>query len=168
MPMKALFIGRFQPFHMGHLLILEYIHKMYDHIIIGIGSSQYSGTMENPFSFTERKTMIVESLKEKNISNYSIVAIPDIHDPPHWVSHVLSIISDFDIVISNNELTKKLFSEQGYTVKKTQFFERQKYAGKEIRKNIINDKEWENLVPAPVVKIMKRIDGVKRIKNLND
>jgi len=56
--MKALFIGRFQPFHKGHLLFLKSIYTQYDKIIIGIGSSQYSNSLDNPFSYDERKMMI--------------------------------------------------------------------------------------------------------------
>ena len=53
--MKALFIGRFQPFHNGHLKVVQEILKEFDEVIIGIGSSKYSGTLDNPFSGEERK-----------------------------------------------------------------------------------------------------------------
>ena len=102
--MNALFIGRFQPFHKGHLKVLQDILKKYDEIIIGIGSSQYSHVIDNPFSEEERKKMIKETFKMVDIKNYEIIAIPDIHDPPNWVSHVLSIAKDFDVVISNDVL----------------------------------------------------------------
>ena len=51
--MTALFIGRFQPFHSGHVDAIKQISEK--EIIIGIGSSQYSGTDDNPYSFEERK-----------------------------------------------------------------------------------------------------------------
>ena len=65
--MKALFIGRFQPFHKGHLKAIKYLFNKYDGIIIGVGSSQYSNTVENPFSSDERMLMIRESLKQEKI-----------------------------------------------------------------------------------------------------
>ncbi len=164
MIMNALFIGRFQPFHKGHLLFLQSICKQYDEIIIGIGSSQYSDTQENPFSYDERKMMIEKSLEEVGLTNYRITAIPDIHNPPQWVSHVISIVSDFDVVLSNNSLTKKLFSEKGYVVKKTDLFSRENYSGKEIRKRMMQNKLWEELVPKAVSTIINNIDGVKRVK----
>ena len=61
--MKALFIGRFQPFHIGHLKVILEASKKYKKIIIGIGSSQYCNTIDNPFTYEERKLMIDESLK---------------------------------------------------------------------------------------------------------
>ena len=164
--MKALFIGRFQPFHKGHLMLLKSIYKDYDEIIIGVGSSQYSNTLENPFTADERIKMIESSLKKNNINNYKIVLIPDIHNPPIWASHVLSIVPDFNIVLTNNSFTKQLFSEKGYTVKRTQIFEKNKYSGKEIRRRMINDIAWEDLVPSQVAEIIKEVNGVMRLKKM--
>ena len=166
--MNALFIGRFQPFHKGHLLFLQNICKNYDKIIIGIGSSQYSNTKDNPFSFDERKMMVEKSLDKVGITNYCIVAIPDIHDPPNWVSYVLTIVSDFDVVLSNNSLTKQLFSEKEFVVKNTNMIKREIYSGKEIRKRIISNRSWKELVPKPVEKIIKDVNGVKRIQDLSN
>jgi len=166
--MKALFIGRFQPFHKGHLKIIEELSSKYNEIIIGLGSSQYWNQIENPFSEDERKKMIVLSLKNNNITNFKIVAIPDIHDPPNWVSHVLSVIEDFDVVISNNPLTIKLFSEKGFNVVETPPYKKEKYSGKVIRKNIKNGLEWEDLVPKATQEVIKEIDGVTRLKKLGN
>jgi nicotinamide-nucleotide adenylyltransferase len=166
--MKALFIGRFQPFHKGHLKIVEDIVSKYDEIIIGIGSSQYYNKIENPYSDAERREMIETTLKSVKITNFEIISIPDIHDSPNWVSHVLSIINNFDVVISNNPLTLKLFSEQGFKVIKTPEYEKDKYSGKKIRSKMINGLDWEDLVPDPVSKIVKKIDGVQRLKNLSE
>ena len=60
--MKSLFIGRFQPFHNGHLKVIKHLSTTYEEIIIGIGSSQYHNESENPFTADERKKMIEESM----------------------------------------------------------------------------------------------------------
>lgn len=165
--MDSLLIGRFQPFHKGHLQLIQGVCAEYDEIIIGVGSSQYGNTLENPFTSDERKLMIEESLGEIGVKNYRVVLIPDIHNYPRWVDHVVSIISDFDVVISNSTLTKRLFSEKGYDVKKTSLYDRGRFSGREIRRRIINDEPWENLVPGPVYNIIKNIDGVNRLKKLS-
>lgn len=165
--MKALFIGRFQPFHRGHLLVLQQLSTQYKEIIIGIGSSQESNTQENPFSEQERKLMITRSLEAVGIHEYRVVSIPDIHDPPHWVDHVCNIVSDFDAVIANNPFTRKLFSEKGYVVKGTARFQRNLYSGKEIRRRMAQKEPWEDLVPEAVVRIMKEIDGAQRVQHLS-
>lgn len=164
--MKALFIGRFQPFHTGHLLIAQRLSTQYEEIIIGIGSSQYRNTSENPFSYEERKQMITESLKGTGIRNYRIVSIPDIHDPPRWVDHVVSIVSDFDVVIANNPLTRKLFSDKGFIVRGNAYFDKRHYSGKEIRRRMRENESWDELVPKAVVTIIRDIHGVERVKNV--
>jgi nicotinamide-nucleotide adenylyltransferase len=164
--MKALFIGRFQPFHNGHLNLLKMISKEYSKIIIGIGSSQYGNLKDNPFTSEERISMIKNTLEKKNIYNFKIVLIPDINDPPVWVDHVLSIISDFDVVVTNNSFTRKLFVDKGYVVKTTPIFNKEKYSGKEIRKRIYKNEIWKDLIPEDVLRIIEKNDGVKRIKLL--
>ncbi|EQD45121.1 nicotinamide-nucleotide adenylyltransferase, partial [mine drainage metagenome] len=52
--MRAFVVGRFQPFHNGHLHVIKEILSQYSSVIIGIGSAQYSHTMENPFTAGER------------------------------------------------------------------------------------------------------------------
>ncbi len=165
--MKALFIGRFQPFHLGHLLLLQRLSPQYEEIIIGIGSSQYQDTIDNPFSESERNRMITRSLQSADIKNYRIVSIPDIHNPPKWVDHVCSIVNDFDVVIANNPLTRSLFSEKGYLVKGTAYFDRKRYSGKEIRRRIVHDEPWKDLVPPVVSDLILEINGVSRLKSIS-
>jgi len=166
--MKALFIGRFQPFHNGHLKVIQEGITDFSFLYIGVGSSQYEHTLENPFSYTERKTMIEVALNEQQRSQIQIIPIPDIHDPPRWVQHVRTIIDDFDIVISNNSFTAQLFKEQGYRIKQTVLFNRNILSGKEIRKRMILDLPWQTLVPEPVTAYLSSIEAVYRLKNIND
>ena len=161
--MKALLIGRFQPFHNGHLHLIQELSKTYTTIIIGVGSSQYSHTADNPFSYDERREMITKSLADAGITNYRILAIPDIHDPPHWVDHVLTYITDFDVVISNNPETCRLFTDHGYTVKRTTLYKRDHYSGQEIRKRLASGERWTSLVPPAVATIIKEIHGQNRL-----
>jgi nicotinamide-nucleotide adenylyltransferase len=162
--MKALFIGRFQPFHNGHLQLLLKLYKTYELIIIGIGSSQYSHTTENPFTLEERKTMISTTLQNNRITNATIISIPDLHDPPNWVNHVTNLTPNFDVVITNNAFTKQLFQEQGYTVKPTPLINREQFSGRNIRKKIKNQKPWKSLVPLEVYNYIKKINGETRIR----
>jgi nicotinamide-nucleotide adenylyltransferase len=165
--MKALFIGRFQPFHLGHLSLIQQLSNQYELIIIGIGSSQYHDISDNPFSEDERYQMITQSLDAVGIHKYRIVSIPDIHNPPQWVDHVCSIVSDFDLIITNNPFTKKLFSEKGYMVKGTTYFDWKRFSGKEIRRRMAEDEPWSDLIPKVVFKIIQDIDGVNRVKRIS-
>ena len=78
--MKALLIGRFQPFHNGHLKIIQNLSKEFSEVIIGIGSSQYAHALENPFTADERILMIKKSLEKidiKTLESYQILAISE-------------------------------------------------------------------------------------------
>ena len=58
-------IGRFQPFHNGHLeLVLKALEDYTDDLIIFIGSAQKSRTNRNPFTYFERSVMIREVLQD--------------------------------------------------------------------------------------------------------
>ncbi len=55
---RGLYIGRFQPYHNGHDKMMSIISSNVDEVIIGIGSSQESYTLYNPFTYEERLRMI--------------------------------------------------------------------------------------------------------------
>ena len=164
--MRSLMIGRFQPFHNGHLEVVRKIVSEADAVIIGIGSAQYSHTPENPFTAGERHLMISKSLEAEDIHAFYLVPIVDVNRYSIWVSHVETLVPPFDRVYTNNPLTRRLFKEDGYDVSGSPLYDREKYSGKEIRDRIRVGAEWENLVPSAVVEVLKEIDGINRIKEL--
>ena len=168
--LTALIIGRFQPFHLGHLKLIKCIENSSDvkRLIICIGSSQFKNTKENPFSSSERKEMIENSLKGIIKIPYEIFEIPDIGDDEKWVSWVESIIGKrFDVVYANSEWVESLFKEKGYRVRKTKLFNKEKFSGTEIRKKILNgDDEWKKLVPEGTLKVIEKVRGKERIKKI--
>lgn len=162
----ALFIGRFQPFHKGHLRMIKRILKEFDRIVIGIGSAQFSNTEKNPYSAAERKDMIAQSLKEIGARSFDIIMINDLDDHSRWVEYVVSVSPQFKTVFSNDPLTVQLFRERGYDVRELPLFERHELSGTEVRRRIIEGEDWESLVPRPVARIIRAINGVDRIKRI--
>ncbi len=45
---RGLYVGRFQPFHLGHLDAIKYALKEVDELVIVIGSAQYSHNSQQP------------------------------------------------------------------------------------------------------------------------
>ena len=160
----GLFIGRFQPFHKGHLQDIKDAIKEVDELIIAIGSSQFSHTEENPFSVEERIEMIEDTLIKNNISNYTLFPVPDIGDDEKWIEHVKVIVPEFDIVFTGNELTEKLFIEKNYKVKKVNLMKG--INGTTIRDKIIKNQDWQELVPEQVKDFIEKNNIVERIKKL--
>ena len=161
---RALFIGRFQPFHKGHLAMAKRILAKQDELIIGIGSAQYSHTGENPFTAAERFEMIHRALDEEGIRRYHIIPIPDTHVHSVWVGHVLSLVPRFDAVYTNSPLVIRLFKERGIPVVSLPMVEREELSGTEVRKRMYKDGDWVSLVPPSVAAYIKEIDGLQRIK----
>lgn len=165
---RGLFVGRFQPFHLGHLHAVKEILNEVDEIIIVVGSAQYSHRINNPFTTGERLVMIRNALKEAQIdcNRIWIVPVPDVHIHMYWVSAVKGYAPKFDVVYSNEPLTRRLFVEAGYEVKPIQFCRRKIYSATEIRERMIKDGNWEELVPKSVAEFIKQIGGVERLKDL--
>jgi len=166
---RGLFIGRFQPFHKGHLKVVANLLNKVEELIILVGSSQYSHTINNPFTTGERITMIRLALNEASIepNRYIIVAAPDVEMHSIWVSHIISYSPNFQIIFSNEPLTRYLFTEAGFEVKFISFYKRAMLSATEIRKRMLSGGDWEELVPKSIVQFIKHIDGVKRIINLS-
>ena len=162
--MRALIIGRFQPFHNGHAKLVEN-NKAYE-LIFAVGSAYNSFSFENPFTAGERCEMIYEAMEELGIKKFFVIPVPDINRYGVYAKHVVDLTPSFDIVISNNLLIKEIFEREGYKVVETPLYERDKYQGKIIRKRIAEGKEWEDLVPRRVAAYIKKIGGDRRIKKL--
>ncbi len=162
----CLLIGRFQPFHLGHLEVVRKIAKECDELIIGIGSAQISHTFDNPFTAGERHLMISRALREDGIKDFFLVPIVDINQYGVWVSHVRSMVPPFERVYTNNPLTKRLFSEAGYEVSASPLFNRSQYSGTEIRKRMVEGEDWRRFVPNAVAEVIDSIDGIRRLRDL--
>jgi nicotinamide-nucleotide adenylyltransferase len=166
---NALFIGRFQPFHHGHIYILTKILKSYKKLKIGIGSSQLSKIKSDPFTYEERVNFISSALNERGISpeRYEIFPIPDIFKANKWVDHVIAIVGEFDTMFSNSDWVRQLFQNKGIFVgEKIEIFKK-KYNGSNVRKLISKEnKNWKSLVPKEIANLIVKYNGIELIKTL--
>ena len=159
-------MGRFQPFHLGHLELVKQILDECDEVIIALTGSQFNYIERDPFTSGERIEMIHQSLKENNIDlgKCYIVAIQNQFNVATWASYLKSSLPHFDKVYSGNEYVVMLLADSGYTVVSPKFLDIKQFNATKIRQMIANDGEWEKLVTSPVVQIIKKINGVNRIK----
>lgn len=166
--LRALYVGRFQPLHKGHVEAIKYVLKRSDELVIAIGSAEISHSLDNPFTAGERLRMVRASLDELKVepSRYHLVPIPDAQMHSVWVSQVLSYVPPFSIVYSNEPLTSRLFREFGIKVDKIPFFHRELYSATDVRKRMLTGENWKELLPHSVVKIIEEIGGVERLREL--
>ena len=162
--MRGLLVGRYQPFHRGHLEVLIEALSKCDELIVGIGSAQESHTLDNPFTAGERIEMIRRCLGRDRLSRTIMIPIPDVNRFAIWVSHVESLAPPFDVVFTNNPLTRSLFEEKGYKVRPMKIYDRSRFAGTVIRERMLAGEKWNDLVPPQIRGYLKKLDGSSRIK----
>lgn len=163
---RALYIGRFQPFHKGHLSVVQSVAREFDAVLVGIGSAQESHTLENPFTAGERHLMIQKSLDAAGIRNYFVIPIPDVGRNALWVSHVEALVPPFQVFVSNNALPRRLFQEAGYQIRGAPFYERETFSGTRIRGHMLENQGWQELVPKEVVEVVEEVRGIERLRDL--
>ena len=166
---RGLYVGRFQPFHLGHLGAVRAVLKEADELVVVIGSAQYSHNINNPFTAGERLVMIRRALQDAklNPSKLWIVPVPDVHLHMLWVSAVEGYTPKFNVCYSNEPLTQRLFGEAGYQVKGIPFFDRKQYMSTVVREKMLQgDDSWRELVPKSVADFICEIDGVNRLRDL--
>jgi nicotinamide-nucleotide adenylyltransferase len=165
---RGLYVGRFQPFHLGHLDAIKAVLKEVDELVIVIGSAQYSHNANNPFTAGERIVMVRRALLEASVdySKLWIVPVPDVHLHMLWVSAVEGYTPKFNVLYSNEPLTRRLFMEAGYEVKSIPLLERKLYMSTIVREKMVKGDSWTELVPKSVADFILEIDGVNRLRDL--
>ena len=166
--MRALMMGRFQPFHLGHLELVKQILSECDEVIIAITSSQFNYLEKDPFTAGERIEMIHDSLTENGVdlSKCYILAIENQFNIATWSAYLNSTLPKFERVYSGNEYVKMLLIDSGFEVVNPKFLDRQNYNATKIRQRITENGEWQNFVPKAVITIIEKINGINRIKTI--
>jgi nicotinamide-nucleotide adenylyltransferase len=167
MPDRALFIGRFQPFHHGHKEVVETLLKSHGQVIIAIGSAEAPPSGENPFTAGERIEMIRAAFGAKELRRLIIIPIRDVNDHSTWARHVRSYVPDFRAVCTNNALVTELFKKDGAAVEPVEYFDRGPKEGRLIRRMMAEGKEeWRKHVPEGTAGVIEAMGGVERVKRL--
>jgi nicotinamide-nucleotide adenylyltransferase len=164
---NGLFIGRFQPFHKGHLATVKFALGRVDQLVIVVGSAQKSHEPRNPFTAGERIRMIKESLdadNEVDVRHILIIPVPDIDVHSLWTHQVDLLVPKYDVVFANDLFTLMLFREEGVKAIEAPLHRRNEMQATEIRRRMAAQENWEELVPKPVSKVIKEINGIERVR----
>jgi len=159
----ALFIGRFQPYHMGHHMVIKGMTRLAGRIVIGIGSSEKHHESENPFTAQERKEMIQQALQDADIIpvfDINFVEIPDTATDEEWVDYILANVGEVHTLWTGNEDTAKCLKGK---LDIQNIKEVPGISASDIRAKIkAGDLSWKEQVPASVVKGIQDL-GTNRI-----
>jgi nicotinamide-nucleotide adenylyltransferase len=153
----GLFIGRFQPLHLGHIEAIKFAMRQLSTLIIAVGSAQISYELRNPFTAGERIKMIRNTLihiDEIDIRNILIIPVPDTTIHALWTHNLDLLVPPYDIIFTNDPFTIALFQERQKKIVQPLLFERQ---------NIVKKENWKNLVHFETVKVIEEINGIERL-----
>lgn len=99
----GLYIGRFQPIHVGHESIIRRMLDECKQIIIVIGSAQESGTEKNPFTFEQRADLIMNVFYRECLNGrVSILPLRDRYQPANdasWGDYVFQNVWDVTHIV---------------------------------------------------------------------
>ncbi len=183
----ALYCGRFQPPHQGHLNSVKYGLKLAEKVLIGIRDTPI--TLKNPLTVDERieawrRLLVSEGLWDRVV----VKKIPDFgketplpkedkvvlkgHPLLDWAREVECIfgISPEEAVFIGNKPSMVLaFNLLGYIVVPghRNVHRLVEVSASELRKMILSKNEkWASLLPKPVADYLKEIDIYSRLKSL--
>lgn len=85
----AVFPGRFQVLHFGHMHVIMEALKQAAHVIIAIGSINQPRSPRNPFTYKERTEYIYGALSEEYWDHVTIIGIEDmLYNDSEWITQV--------------------------------------------------------------------------------
>lgn len=155
----ALFIGRFQPLHKGHMHALQEADRKYT-VIVGIGSSEQMNTRDNPLSFSERRKLVHNCVSVERVE-----PIPDQDDNERWLDR-LDERFVFDRGISGNGLVQRLFRSRDWPIDDPDYLTPDVYSGTRIRERAAAGQDWEELVPACSRELLDRFNFKERVQRI--
>ena len=167
---RGIFIGRFQPFHLGHIAAIKFAFKKVDELAIVVGSAQASYESQNPFTAGERISMIKDSLNADSMMDCKktlIIPVPDTNIHSTWTHSVDMLVPKYDIVFTNNTFTGYLFVQRNIEVTEPKLLNRSDLSGTEIRRRMMKNLKWTHLVTEQTQSVIERVGGVERLKKIS-
>ncbi len=153
--MKALYIGKFQPFHTGHKKVFDLAKTLFGEVIIALGSPKMSGF----FSMDERVKMIRQN------TGVDPLVLEDL-EPEHglyndWGRYALSVTGPIDILVTGNNMVRDDFLNNNIPILLVPRYG--EVRGSAIRAAITRkDNSWRDLVTLATKEIIEQSDFYRR------
>lgn len=166
--MRGLVVGRFQPFHLGHMGLVGQALSAYEEAVVAVASAQYNYLPRDPFTAGERVEMVRRAVGagggQGDLARCIVVPIDDRPDNAAWAAHLRSSLPPFGAVLSGNPYVGLLLSGAGVRVDRPRMVDRPRYVGSGIRAMMARgDGSWRGLVPAAVAGYIDEIGGAERV-----
>ncbi len=152
---NALLIGRFQPFHLGHLYLLKEALNVAEKVTVGIGSANIYDS-DNPLDWKTREKILKSVFYKEGFGSRILKYIPldDFFNDEKWLTNVKSKVGSFDLIVGNNDWVNRIMKKGGYKVLRVPYYKRYLYEGEKIRKLLVEGGNWQERVPAYLVRFI--------------
>src|SRR3989338_84795 len=175
---SALFIGRFQPFHNGHLDVIKQILQKNERVIIVIGSAEKNYLPDNPLTAGERFDLIDKALKEAKIpaEKYCIVPVRNVNNYAIWVNHINTYVPPYTKIYTGSKIVKACYNakyNKAYIAKSGPEIihvkrNKIKISATKIREAILKGKKWEQMVSPIVSETLKKWQISSRLADIKE
>ncbi len=89
----AVFIGRFQPFHTGHLDVVESALAQADSLLMLVGSSYRPRSWKNPFTYNERTAFIRDATQGFSKPIATLPLVDTLYNDRAWTTNVRTAVT---------------------------------------------------------------------------
>ncbi len=167
-----IFIGRFQPFHLGHESVIRKALQLSDKVIVLIGSVYQPRTVRNPWDFNEREAFMRSVFSEEE--NRQILAFPLLdytYNNQLWIKSVQQLVAG---VVHNKIASKPKIGLIGHQKDDTsdyltQFpqWEREdvenykNISSTEIREHYFDNQEFSNSLNSNISILLEKFKTIK-------
>ncbi len=175
---SALFVGRFQPFHLGHLDVVKQILEKNERVIIVIGSAEKNFLPDNPWTAGERFQLIEESLREAKIpaEKYCIIPVRNVNNYALWVNHINCYVPPYNRLFTGSEIVKACYEgkyHRPHEINKVgpEIFQLKrvlKISATKVREAILKKKKWEKFLPPACAKLLKEWNTENRLRDIKE
>ena len=89
----AVFIGRFQPFHIGHMDVVESALADADSLLILVGSAYRPRSWKNPFTYNERTAFIRNATQNVTKPVATLPLVDTLYNDRAWTTNVRTAVT---------------------------------------------------------------------------
>ena len=86
------FVGRFRPFHIGHLTVMQRALSLGRHLIVLVGSSRQARSHRNPFRFEEVRSCIAGAFTPEECERITVLPLIDRYNDLEWIRDVQAAV----------------------------------------------------------------------------
>jgi len=135
-PKIAITVGRWQIYHKGHETLNRTALAIADKLIVVIGSAYRSRNPKNPFTWQERKAMILSTLSPEDQARVQFLPLRDYYNDTLWNAAVRDGINDLVPNVPSSNITLVGFHKDHTSYYLNNF---RPWSCKEISQNIAID-----------------------------